>query len=138
MDKQYLADLKIELDKYSENLSRLKNSFKENSKEAWDNITQSLEKFLEEAKTAYTNLESASAEEWEPLKKIASQSFESLKKSFDEYLEASANTVKNYANQCDKYSQEKIDLISEYIKDNPLKSALFALGLGILVGKILK
>jgi len=137
-NKKYLSDLKTELDKYAEELSKLKDSFKGKSKREMENISQSLESLLEEAKKSYKKLESASAEKWEPLKEIASQSFEDLKRTFDESLNASAKKVRDYAHQFNAQSQEKIDLISEYVKDNSLKSALFALGLGIIVGKIVK
>jgi len=137
-NKKYLDDLKAELDKYAEELSKLKDSLKGKSKTEMENISQSLESLLEEAKKSYKKLESASVEEWEPLKEIASQSFDDLKRTFDESLNDSAKKVKDYAHQFDTQSQEKIDLISEYIKDNPLKSTLFALGLGIIVGKIIK
>jgi len=137
-NKSYMNELKEELDSYKEKLSELKDAYKGQSKKDFEIIYQSLERILEKAKLACKNLESASVEEWEPLKKIAAQSFNELKQSFEEVLNNSSNKLKDYTNKLEVMSKDELGVISDYIKDNPLKSTLLALTLGIIVGKIIK
>lgn len=137
-NKQYLDDLKQELNQYQKKLSATEDSFKGKAGEEGDKILKSLQAILKEAGQAYEKLEAASAEEWEPLKKIASQSFEDLKKAFEDLKDSTSEQVKEYAHQIEEYSQETLESSIEYIKSNPLTSILLAGGLGFVIGRILK
>lgn len=128
---KYLNDLKQELNLYKKQLSTIKDSFKDKTNGDANKIYDSLKSILKESSEAYQKLEAASAAEWEPLKKIASESFKQLKQSFDEYANSAADHIK-------VYSQETMDLSAEYIKNNPLKSILLAAGLGFIIGRVLK
>ncbi len=136
--KSYLDDLKAELNKYTKTLSSIQNSFKGKAGKDIEKILQSLQSLLHEAGVAYARLESASVDEWEPMKKIAAQSFKKLRTSFDTFLSASSEQLKDYAHQAEDYSQEKLDCTADYIKKNPFKSILLAAGLGFIMGRILK
>jgi ElaB/YqjD/DUF883 family membrane-anchored ribosome-binding protein len=137
-NKKYLNDLKQELTQYKKQLSTIKDSFKGNTNNDTNQIYDSLKNILKEAGESYRKLEEASAAEWEPLKKIASNSFEQLQKQFEEYKDIAVDQLKQYTDQIEEYSQEAIDMSAEYIQNNPLKSVLIAAGAGFVIGRILK
>ena len=137
-NKQYLNDLKQELSDYKKKLSAIKDSFNGKTGKEVENIYNALQSIFQKAGEAYDKLQAASAEEWEPLKKIANNSLKELEKSFDEFKNSTSEHAKEYANQIEAYSQETIDLGAEYIKNNPFKSILLAGGLGFIVGRIIK
>lgn len=137
-NKKYLTDLKKELDQYTKKLSKIKDSFSGKTGKDVKKIYSSLQSVLQEAGNAYNKLQAASAEEWEPLKKIANNLFEELEKSFDEFKSSTSEYAKGYVNEIEEYSQETLDLSAEYIKSNPFKSILLAAGLGFIIGRVLK
>lgn len=137
-NKEYLSDLKQELTQYKKKLSEVEGSLKGKANKEGDKIVKSLQEILKEAGQAYQKLEAASAEEWEPLKRIAGQSFENLKTTFEDLMDATTGQIKGYANQLEEYSEEAYESGIAYIKDNPFKSILLAGGLGFVVGRILK
>jgi ElaB/YqjD/DUF883 family membrane-anchored ribosome-binding protein len=137
-NKKYLSDLKQELTQYKNKLVTAEGSFKGKANKEGDKIVKSLQDILKEAGQSYQKLEAASAEEWEPLKKIASKSFEDLKTTFEDLMDTTTGQVKEYANQIEEYSEEAYESGIEYIKSNPFKSILLAGGLGFIVGRILK
>lgn len=130
-NKQYLSDLKQELNQYKKQLSNIKDSFKGKTNGEANQIYESLQIIFKEAGEAYKRLEDASAAEWEPLKKIANASFIQLRKSLDEFKDSTIN-------QIEEYSKETLDMSEEYIKNNPLKSVLLAAGLGFIMGRVLR
>lgn len=136
--KKYLNHLKNNLNQYEKNLSSLEDSFKDKESEAGDKFYTAFQNVLREAREAYRKLESAAEEEWEPFKKIASQSFEDLKDAFEDLKNSTSEEVKEYANQIEEYSQETFEAGMEYIKSNPFKSVLLAGGLGFVIGRLLK
>ncbi len=137
-DKEQLNDLKTELNIYKKKLLDIQKTYKSRSEKDVNNIYNSLSHMLAEAGDAYTKLESASEEEWDFLIKKANVSFRMLKKGFDEAVEASSNQVKEYAHNIEEYSHEAMDSAEEYIKNNPIRSVLYAAGLGYLIGRFLK
>lgn len=137
-NRQYLNDLKDELNQYKKKLLTAEKSFKGKAKGEGSNILNSLQQIFDEASQAYKKLETASAEEWEPLKKIASQSFEDLKNTFSDFFHTTSDQVNEYASQIEEYSEEALESSIEYIKENPFRSVLLAGGLGFVVGRMLK
>ncbi|MBS0271092.1 MAG: DUF883 family protein [Proteobacteria bacterium] len=137
-NKKYLEDLKAELAQYTQKLSAIQTHFKGKAGKDVDKIAHALQDILHEAATAYTRLESASLEEWEPLKKIANKSFKKLRDSFDTFITASSEQVKEYAKSLDDYTDQQLDCAAGYVRQNPFKSILLAAGLGFIIGRILK
>lgn len=137
-NKKQLNALKKELNQYKKKLSAAESSFKGKAGKEGDKILQSLQGIVKEAGESYDKLESASAEEWEPLKNIATQSFEELKNAFEEAKEYTIDQAKDYAHQIEEYSEEAFESGIEYIKTNPFKSVLLAVGAGFVIGRILK
>lgn len=137
-NKKYLEDLKAELGKYTQKLSAIQTHFKGKAGKDVDKISHALQDILHEAGAAYARLESASLDEWEPLKKIANKSFKELRTSFDAFLSASSEQVKEYARSLDEYSEQQLECAAGYIRNNPLKSILLAAGLGFVIGRILR
>lgn len=133
--QEYLNELKAELDKYTQKFSKIKNKFKGNTKSDTKDISDSLQSILQKANTAYSELKSATSEEWKPMKKISEEAFNELKNSFNKFLDNSSGEVKEYANQIENFSEEQLDAVAEYIKNNPFKSVLIAAGLGYIIGK---
>lgn len=137
-NKNYLKELRKSLDDYTNKVSEIQNSFKNDSKKDTHTISQSLKNILQKAEKAYVELESASAEEWEPLKEQAEEIFENVKESFNKALSSSTGQVKAYVDEVEEFSQETIDSAGEYIKKNPFKSILLATGLGYILGRTLR
>jgi ElaB/YqjD/DUF883 family membrane-anchored ribosome-binding protein len=137
-NKQYLDTLSDELNQYKDQLASIKDSFKDKTGKDASKIYDSLNNILQEAGKAYTKLEAASASEWEPLKKLTKQAFGDLKKSFAEYGNSALEQTNEYTHLIEEFSQEKLDLSAEYIKQNPFKSILLATGLGFIIGRVLK
>lgn len=136
--EKYLKSLKRELNKYSKQLSIIQKEFKGKTGENIEKITQSLQEILREAVIAYGRLESASAAEWEPVKAITNDAFDSLRVSFQEKVNASAHHIKGYAEQVGETYQTELTNVAKYVRKHPLKSLLFAAGAGFIIGKILK
>jgi ElaB/YqjD/DUF883 family membrane-anchored ribosome-binding protein len=130
-NKEYLSDLKQELNQYKKQLSSIKDSFKGKTNGEANQIYESLQKIFKEAGEAYKRLEDASAAEWEPLKNIANASFTQLRESFDELKDSTIN-------QIEEYSKETLDASEEYIKNNPIKSIFLAAGIGFIIGRVLR
>lgn len=137
-NKKYLSDLKQELTQYKNKLAAAEGSFKGKANKEGDKIVKSLQEILEEARQSYQKLEAASAEEWGPMKKIATKAFDDLKTTFEDLMDSAAGQINGYANQIEEYSEEAYESGIEYIKNNPFKSILLAGGLGFVVGRILK
>ena len=137
-NEKYLGDLKAELSKYTHKLSAIQTHFKGKAGKDIEKIFAALQDILHEAGDAYTRLESASRDEWEPMKKIANKSFKELRTSFDTFLTASSEQVKAYAGKIEEYAEEQLECTAGYIRKNPLKSVLLAAGLGFVIGRLLK
>lgn len=137
-NKKQLTALKQELNQYKKKLTAAESSFKEKAGKDSDKILKSLRGIVNEAGKSYTKLESASAEEWEPLKRIAVQSFADLRNAFEDAKDSAIDQAKDYAHQIEEYSEEAFESGIEYIKNNPFKSVLFAIGTGFVIGRILK
>ncbi len=136
--KAYLDNLHQELDFYKKQLSVIKEQFKENTKDDRDNIVQSLQHLVSEAQSAYSQLKSASKDEWEPLKKHSAEAFSKLRVSWDNFLNESSEQAAVYAQRFRKYSEERLEDLGEYIKDNPFKSVLIAAATGFIIAKLFK
>lgn len=137
-NKKYLNDLKKELTQYKKKLAEAEGSFKGKANKESDKIVKSLKEIVEEAGQAYQKLETASAAEWAPMKKIASQTFDDVKHTFEDLLETTSDHINGYAHQLEEYSEEALESSIEYIKANPFRSILLAGGVGFVVGRILK
>lgn len=135
---KYLNDLKKELNNYTTKLSRIQKEFKNNTEGNVDQITQSLQEILKEAGTAYGKLESASAEQWEPIKAITAAAFSNLRSTFQEKLKDSGIQMKEFAEKIGENCQVQLEHVEDYVKEHPLKSILIALGAGLIIGKILR
>ncbi|HQS84239.1 MAG: hypothetical protein B7Y25_04695 [Alphaproteobacteria bacterium 16-39-46] len=137
-NNDYLNDLKAELSSYGKQLSKIQSEFKGKAVPHAEKAQKSLKAVLDEATESYSKLKDASEKEWEPLKKISVKAFENLKSSFSDVVEASSEKGEEYKKKVEAYSEEQAERISEYIGQNPLKSILFALGAGFIIGKITK
>lgn len=137
-NKKHLKELKKELDQYTDKLSAAQRSFKGKAGKEGEKIIKSLQEIVKAAGNSYNKLEAASAQEWEPLKKIANDSFDDLRNAFDDMKDSASEHVRDYANQLEEYSEETFEYTHEYIKNNPLKSILIAGGLGFIIGRVLK
>ena len=136
--KQYLNDLKKELNTYTKKLSSIQKEFKNNTGDNVNQITQSLQEILKEAGTAYGKLESASAEQWDPVKTITADAFNDLRSAFQEKVNSSTANVKEFAGKLEHNCQVQLEHVEDYVKKHPLKSILIALGAGLIIGKILR
>ncbi|MBS0186361.1 MAG: hypothetical protein JSS34_08625 [Proteobacteria bacterium] len=137
-NKAYLNELKDELSSYGKELSKIQSEFKGKAGIHAEKAGKSLQAVFDEATDAYTKLKNASEKEWDPLKKISKKAFEDLKGSFDEFLASASESGQNYKKQIESYSEEQIECLTRYVGQNPLKSILFALGAGFIIGKITK
>jgi len=137
-NKKYLDDLKSELNKYTKKLSEIQAHFKGKAGKDFEKIFQALGDVLHEAGDSYTRLKSASFDEWEPMKKIATKAFKELKTSFDTFLSTSSEQIKIQAGKIEGYAEEQLECVAGYVRKNPIKSVLLAAGLGFLMGRILK
>lgn len=136
--KKYLNDLKKELNKYTKKLSTIQKEFKNNTEEDVNHITQSLQEILQEAKTSYGKLESAAAEQWEPVKAMTADTFSDLRTAFQEKLDSSAAQVKTMAGRFEKNCHAQMECVEEYVREHPIKSILLAVGAGLILGKIIR
>lgn len=136
--EKYLKSLKKELDKYTEQLSSIRQEFQEKTGGDIENITQSLQDILQEAKLAYGKLASASAAEWEPVKDITQEAFHNVRTSFEAFVNASANQIKDYTIQLEKNYHEQVAHVAKYVRQYPLKSLLIAAAAGFIIGRVLK
>jgi ElaB/YqjD/DUF883 family membrane-anchored ribosome-binding protein len=136
--KKYLNNLKKELDTYSKKISNIQKEFKDSTEGNVDQITTSLQDILKEAVVAYGKLESASTEQWDPLKNLAADAFTTLRTSVHDKMNTSCSHMKDLAGKVGGCCHAQMDCVEGYIKDHPLKSLLLALGAGVIIGKLMK
>lgn len=136
--KKYLNGLKKELENYSKKISNIQKEFKNNTEGNVDQITHSLQDILKEAVLAYGKLESASLEQWDPLKDLTADAFANLRTSVQDKMQTSCTHVKDFAGKVGESCHAQVDCVEAYIKDHPLKSLLLALGAGVIIGKLMK
>ncbi|MDZ4323022.1 MAG: hypothetical protein U1A05_02905, partial [Alphaproteobacteria bacterium] len=129
--EKYLESLKKELDAYTKQLSLIQGDFKGRTGKHVKKINKSLQDVLQEAAIAYRKLKSASTEEWEPLKAITVKSFNDLRDSFQEKINASKNQAKEYAGKIEEGCEEQLSHVATYVREHPFKSLLLAVGAGI-------
>lgn len=87
----------------------------------------------------FKKLKSSTEENYEEVHEAFTKSFEAIKESFHEF--SSLLTMEQLYRTKDEiadFSQEKIDEVEEYIRKYPALTAACALGIGFLVGTLLK
>ena len=87
----------------------------------------------------FKKLKSSTEENYEEVHEAFTKSFEVIKEGFLEF--SSFLTMEQLYRTKDEiadYNQEKIDEVEEYIRKHPALTATCALGIGFLVGTLLK
>jgi ElaB/YqjD/DUF883 family membrane-anchored ribosome-binding protein len=136
--KEYLKELKENLDNYTQQLSNIKKGFQQKSGRDVQDISKSLEAVLGNARTAYAQLASASEKDWEKLNKLASEAFDDLSDSFAQAIHPAADQIKEYAAKVAEQYEDQMQDVEKYIKHHPFKSILLSLGIGFIIGKLMK
>ena len=111
---------------------------KDNTEADIQQISHSLQSILQEAKNSYEALKSATGKEWEPMKQLAIEGFSKMRVSFDDFLHSASEEAKEYTSKLRQATEEQLDSLRGYIQENPFKSVLIAVGLGFLIGRVLK
>jgi ElaB/YqjD/DUF883 family membrane-anchored ribosome-binding protein len=129
--EKYLNDLKNELAKYASDLSSFKEDIKHKTSGDFTRAVEAAQTALKEASKAYESLKLAAEEDWEDLIKSTAEVFKNLSQSFKELSQWGLERLSEMPKQLQHQLQD-------CIKDNPLTSVMVALGVGIILGKIMK
>jgi ElaB/YqjD/DUF883 family membrane-anchored ribosome-binding protein len=128
---EYLTELKLTLDNYTEQLATIKNEFQDASENDVDTLTKSLKSLLSKAQDAYKKLAAASEDDWDEVRKITAKVFTDLQKAFSEVFDSKTKQIMQMSHQA-------AENVEGYVKEHPLKSILMSLGLGVLIGKLFR
>jgi ElaB/YqjD/DUF883 family membrane-anchored ribosome-binding protein len=135
---EYLTELKLTLDNYTEQLANIKQHFQNSTENDVDALTKALKSILGKAQDSYKKLAAASEEDWDEAQKITAKIFEELQKEFIKVLGSSSAKLKQVAKEATQDMEKQLQNIEIYVKENPFKSILLSLGLGLFIGKLLK
>lgn len=139
---KFLSSLEDTLNQYEYKIKKLSKNMANSTSEGKESLSQALkniQKKYQKAEKVYQNLKGATESNWEEIKSQASEIFDEL---YDAFNEITDNFSWNHLNQVTEevmdYGQEKLDQLSDCIKKKPFTSALWALGIGFVLGKILR
>src|SRR6516164_2348976 len=90
---EYLTELKLTLDNYTEQLATIKNEFQDASENDVDTLTKSLKSLLSKAQDAYKKLAAASEDDWDEVRKITAKVFTDLQKAFSEVFDSKTKQI---------------------------------------------
>lgn len=142
IDKNYIQDMESHLEKYKNKLSKIEgflNDYSAKNKDYLTSENNSLKDTFKKGEDIFKKLKSATEENYEEVHEAFTKSFEAIKEGFREF--STLLTMEQLYRTKDEivdYGQEKIDEVEEYIKKHPALTAACALGIGFLVGTLLK
>jgi ElaB/YqjD/DUF883 family membrane-anchored ribosome-binding protein len=142
--QEFMNSLQETLNQYEEKISSLPQNLKNYSSQKKAHLSSGLEtmkKKFEEAKKIYKKLEEATEDNWEEIKNNSLNAFEELKKTFKSSSDSDLSPISHFneiSEEVVDYAHEKINHLNEYIKARPLTAAFWALGIGFILGKVLR
>ncbi|MBY0293261.1 MAG: hypothetical protein K2W92_08260 [Alphaproteobacteria bacterium] len=142
IDKDYIQDMESNMEKYKNKLSKIDNFLNEYNAQDNNHLiseNKSLKDTFKKGEEIFKKLKSSTEENYEEIHEAFAKSFEAIKEGFREF--STLLTMEQLYRTKDEivdYGQEKIDEVEEYIKKHPALTAACALGIGFLVGTLLK
>ncbi|MBL0942368.1 MAG: hypothetical protein IBJ00_06570 [Alphaproteobacteria bacterium] len=127
----YLQELKDKLGNYADDLSALKQDIRYKTSGDFAKAFETAQAALKDASKAYESLKSAAEEDWDDLVKSTAKAFNNVSKTFKDMSQWGLERLYEAPRQL----QHQLE---DCIKENPLTSVLAALGIGIILGKIMK
>ncbi|MFI0478962.1 MAG: hypothetical protein ACH349_07650 [Candidatus Rhabdochlamydia sp.] len=139
---KFLSSLESTLNQYKRKIKKFSKNMANSTSEGKESLSQAIknvQKKYQKAEKVYQNLKASTEDDWEDIKSQASEIFDELHDGFNEITD---NFSWDHLNQATEeamdYGQEKLDQLSDCIRKKPFTSALWALGIGFILGKMLR
>lgn len=139
---KFLSSLESTLNQYERKIKKLSKNMANSTSEGKESFSQAIkniQKKYQKAEKVYQNLKASTADNWEEIKSQASEIFDELHDAFNEITDNfSWDHLNQVTEEAMDYGQEKLDQLSDCIRKKPFTSALWALGIGFILGKMLR
>ena len=139
---KFLNSLENTLNQYEGKIKKLSEKMATSTSEAKASLSQALkdiQKKYQNADKIYQNLKAATEDNWEEIKTQSSDIFEELHEAFNGVTDNfSWDHVNQITEEAIDYGQEKLEELSNCIRKKPFTAALWALGVGFILGRMLR
>ncbi|MBY0500525.1 MAG: hypothetical protein K2P93_00800 [Alphaproteobacteria bacterium] len=138
----YLSELEAQMEKYKNKISKideLVSNYKSSNKKQLMAERDSLKEKFQEGENTLKKIKSSSEDNYEKIKEASLETFENLKEAFYEFSNLlTMEQLTKAKNEIVEFGDEKLDEIEDYIKKRPLLIVGCALGMGFLIGTLLR
>lgn len=141
MEKEdYIEQLEANMKKYNEKISKIDRAlenYKSDNKSALLAQRENLKEKFEQGEQMLKKIKSATEDNYEKIQENAAEIFESIKEAFHEF--SNFLTMEQLSRTKDEimdYGNEKLDEVQSFIKNRPLTMAVWAMGIGFLIGTL--
>lgn len=152
-EKDYIQDMGSTIEKYKAKILKIErflNDYTSEDKAHLLSENKLLQEKVKKGEDIFNKLKSSTEENYEEIREAFGKSLEAIKEGFREFstlltmeqLWRAKDEIKDYGyekiDEIKEYGYEKIDDLHDYIKKRPILTAACALGVGFLVGTLLK
>ena len=149
-NEKIMGKLQNDLDRYKKKMERLTHSISSNSKYSRDRKIsaglESIEASFQKASDVYESLKTATADKWEDMKTTCVDLFEEAKDAYEDFsshvgedlFHNLKDKVEDVKDEALDYGKDLFDNLQNKIEKHPFSSALWGIGLGFLVGRLMK
>ena len=150
-NQKLMNSLKSDLKLYKEKIDYLGKALFSSSKHAKDKKLhegyKSIESSFDRVSDLYSSLKEASEEKWESIKESFSEAFDDVKDSYEKFssssmvsdlLEDIEQTAENLTDEALDYGKDLFETVQGKIEKHPFSAALWGVGIGFLLGKMIK
>lgn len=139
--KDYIKTLETTIDKYKNKISKIDTfleNYKSDNKEHLLAERDNLKEKFAQGEKMLQKIQASSEDTYESIKEASSEIFESVKEAFQEFSHLiTMEQLVRAKDEIVEYGHEKADELQDYIKNRPLATAAWAMGIGLFVGILL-
>ena len=139
---KFMNSLENNLSRYERKISKASKAMENYPASERDSISSEIENLKEKYKDAqkvFQDMKYATEDNWNTLKDSSAEVFKALKEAFTEFSGyISLDQLNHVKEEVMDYGHEKLDDLSNCIKRKPISAALWAMGIGFMLGKILR
>ncbi len=138
--EDYIKEIEASMEKYKGKISKIDNlleNYKAENKSDLIAQRQNLKEKFEQGEKMLKQIKSSSEESYEKIRESAGEVFEGIKDAFYELSHfLTMDQLSRTKDEMIDLGNEKVEEIQNFIKDHPLATATWAMGIGFLVGTL--
>ncbi|MGI4851734.1 MAG: hypothetical protein ACRYGR_07310 [Janthinobacterium lividum] len=139
---KFMSGLENNLSRYERKISKASKAmqnYPESERESYNSEIENIKEKYKDAQKVFQDMKYATEDNWNTLKDSSGEVLKSLKEAFNEFSGyISLDQVNQVKEDVMDYGHEKLDDLSNCIKKKPISAALWAMGIGFVLGKILR